>query len=145
MGLDMYLTARLHVYDMTGDIKIEKNNEPYFECDMSIVSSIELQVAYWRKANQIHNWFVKNIQEDVDDCGTYYASREKLDELLKICKRVLETKNSDELPPCWGFFFGSTDIDQWYWEDITATIEQIEAALENPLFNHCSFYYHSSW
>lgn len=45
-------------------------------------------VAYWRKANAIHNWFVENIQNGVDDCGTYEVTKEKLEELLHTCTVV---------------------------------------------------------
>ena len=31
-------------------------------------SRIIEQVGYWRKANQIHNWFVENVQDGEDDC-----------------------------------------------------------------------------
>ena len=28
------------------------------------------EVGYWRKANAIHGWFVRNVQNGKDDCGT---------------------------------------------------------------------------
>ena len=45
-------------------------------------------VGYWRKANQIHNWFVENVQNGVDDCGCYEVTKEQLEELLKTCRIV---------------------------------------------------------
>jgi hypothetical protein len=54
-------------------------------------------------------------------------------------------KAADVLPTTSGFFFGSTDYDQWYVQDIDNTIEQLEAVFANPLFDECCFYYHSSW
>jgi len=50
---------------------------------------VSLTVAYWRKANQIHNWFVENVQGGEDECNPFDASREKLRELVKACKLVL--------------------------------------------------------
>ena len=47
-------------------------------------------VAYWRKANAIHKWFVENVQDGVDDCGRYEVTKEQLQELLKICLMVKE-------------------------------------------------------
>lgn len=48
------------------------------------------QVGYWRKSNEIHNWFVENVQDGVDDCCYHdEVTRETLEELLDICKRVL--------------------------------------------------------
>lgn len=45
-------------------------------------------VGYWRKANQIHNWFVENVQNGIDDCKAYEVTEEKLRELLNTCKMV---------------------------------------------------------
>lgn len=45
-------------------------------------------IGYWRKANHIHNWFVKYVQNEVDDCGVYEVSEDALLELLETCKKV---------------------------------------------------------
>lgn len=52
------------------------------------------EVAYWRKANAIHKWFVDNIQDGIDDCGNYEVTKEDLEELLHVCKLV---KNESRL------------------------------------------------
>lgn len=55
-------------------------------------TSIMEQVGYWRKANHIHNWFVENIQDGVDDCHYHReVTEEDLGELLDVCKRVLDS------------------------------------------------------
>jgi len=46
------------------------------------------------------------------------------------------------LPNQSGFFFGSTDYDEWYLRDIEATIEGLEIALKD---NDGDFYYSASW
>lgn len=46
-------------------------------------------IGYWRKANQIHNWFVKNVQNGVDNCEYYIVSKEQLGDLLSTCQKVL--------------------------------------------------------
>lgn len=51
---------------------------------------IHQNLASWRKANQIHAWFVENVQDGVDDCGCYIVSEDTLEELLGICKQVKE-------------------------------------------------------
>jgi len=45
------------------------------------------------------------------------------------------------LPTTEGFFFGSTDYDQYYYQDILDTKEILEEALKNP----GEYYYESSW
>jgi hypothetical protein len=108
-------------------------------------ASVEVTCAYWRKANQIHAWFVKNIQNGIDDCDSYYVSQDKLIELLALCKHALETKDPSLLPPQEGFFFGGTDIDEWYWKDLTNTINQLERIFALPEIDRLSFSYCSSW
>ena len=100
MGLDMYLdkcNRKAWGYkDM--DIDKMKVNNPalYEELKPFIVmrgeshpwESFFTEVGYWRKANAIHKWFVENVQNDVDDCGSYEVSKEKIEELLGICKTI---------------------------------------------------------
>lgn len=50
------------------------------------------EIGYWRKANQIHNWFVENVQDGVDDCDYHNeVTKEDLEELLYICQRVIDS------------------------------------------------------
>jgi len=55
------------------------------------ISEITEEVAYWRKANQVHKWFVDNVQNGVDDCDHYSVGKKELRELLRLCKVVLES------------------------------------------------------
>jgi hypothetical protein len=58
-------------------------------CSGSPSLDVSVTVAYWRKANAIHAWFVKNVQDGVDECQESYVDREKLKELLDLCEEVL--------------------------------------------------------
>lgn len=107
--------------------------------------TVDFNVAYWRKANQIHAWFVDNVQDGKDECQRSYVSREKLKELRDLCVLARKTKNAALLEPRSGFFFGSTDIDEWYWKDIDQTIEKLGKVLADPALKECDFYYQSSW
>jgi hypothetical protein len=79
----------------------------------------------------------------VDNCGDYYVSSEKLNELLDARKKVQADHSLAEslLPSASGFFFGATDYDEWYYNDIENTIKILEEALEDG----DEFYYSSSW
>ncbi len=57
--------------------------------DMYLTKKRDEEVGYWRKANQIHRWFVSNVQGGKDDCGEYAVPRAKLMELKVICETVL--------------------------------------------------------
>lgn len=156
MGLDMYLYARKYI--SSTPIFSEDDPNRYNELkelagvpkdfpdpDFSH-AQVTHNVAYWRKANAIHNWFVKNIQDDVDDCKTYYVSKESIEILLETCKKVKADPDLAEalLPPVDGFFFGGTEIDEWYFQDIDNTIEQLENCVKY-FDNNWSFEYMSSW
>lgn len=51
---------------------------------------ISEELGYWRKANHIHNWFVNNVQDGVDDCCYHNEiTKEVLEELRDTCIEVL--------------------------------------------------------
>lgn len=157
MGLDQYLYANVYLSDGSW-LGAERNKafekvKEVLEADSFInkdypSASVNVKVGYWRKANQIHNWFVENVQDGEDNCAEYYVSRDQLQELLQVCKEVKASKHpdvvNDLLPPAQGFFFGSYEIDDWYWEQIDDTIEQLERVL-SKVPEDWSFAYQSSW
>jgi hypothetical protein len=148
MGLDMYLNARSYSskYFNTPNTEI-LNNLPFQPAVIDDTRGIEVEwtVAYWRKANQIHNWFVDNVQGGEDECRPHYVSKEKLEELRDLCLDVLKTKDATKLPPSEGFFFGSSEIDEWYWEDVEQTADVLTKILDDPNFDKFDFQYRSSW
>lgn len=76
MGLDMMLFARKRINGMR---------------DKDIIKLTE--IAYWRKANQIHNWFCKNCaRQNQEDYDNILVTKQDLEELLETCVAVL--KNS---------------------------------------------------
>ncbi len=145
MGLDMYLEKEIYVganyehNNVNGVIDIKQDAIP-IKIDLSKVNSITERVGYWRKANQIHKWFVNNVQDGEDDCKKYGVPFEKLLELKSLCEKVLQEKNPEHLPPEKGFFFGSTEADEYYFGKIKETIEIIEA-----LDPEGEYYYRASW
>jgi hypothetical protein len=109
---------------------------------------IREEVGYWRKANQIHNWFVENVQDGIDDCCYHReVTKEDLEELLDVCHEVICNPDLAELrlPTQSGFFFGSTEYGDWYMSQIHETIEVIEVALKTTDFEKEMIYYCSSW
>lgn len=163
------------------DFYKQKKYTRHFDWDKNDTCAYETiftEIAYWRKANEIHNYFVEYAQHGVDDCGTYDVSKKQLEDLLYKCKEVkriavLEKSkvvngytfqngkeipmyedgeviaNEDEvaaiLPTRSGFFFGSTDYDKYYMEDINYTIDVLERVLAETDFDTEAVCYHSSW
>lgn len=112
--------------------------------------NVSFCVAYWRKANQIHNWFVKNVQNGKDDCGEYYVEREQLQKLLNICEYVLQKKDDFEvakevLPTSQGFFFGDSQYNDSYYDDLQRTIDKLINILTKEKYNQYYFLYRASW
>lgn len=154
MGLDQYLHAKKYTSnsDWRGDEEKQifstlskLANVDEFIDDHSPSITMEVCVAYWRKQNAIHNWFVQNCQDGVDECQQVSVEREKLEELRDTCRKVLADLSlaDDLLPTTEGFFFGSTDYDDWYKEGLTYTADKIDKLLTMP--DEWWFYYQSSW
>jgi len=154
MGLDMYLTAERYMskyFDENDTQKIAAINEIFDiegEDDGDYgAQSVIFKVAYWRKANAIHQWFVDNVQDGVDECQKAYVSREQLQTLLDLCKEIVESPKKGEklLPTQGGFFFGSTEYDEYYMQDVKHTVDRLEKILKDSALDKCDFYYQSSW
>lgn len=161
MGLDMYLSAEHRLFSLRDNNGLARAvnaavNQHLEEqgsafragtINNGVGSCVRVDAAYWRKANAIHKWFVDNVQDGTDDCERYYVSREQLADLAKLC--AVEIKAYDNgspgefLPTMDGFFFGSTNYDEWYRNDLEETIRMIENALQLP--EGWEFYYQSSW
>ena len=151
MGLDMYLFIRESEYaskhysvggklkvkypkeilDIFENFKDENYKDENVWDDRSVSRTTDYKVGYWRKANHIHRWFVKNCADGVDECQDIYVSLPELIELDKACREVLNdhSKASELLPTQDGFFFGGTEYDEYYFKDIEDTMEIIEKAI----------------
>jgi hypothetical protein len=165
MGLDMFLHAKKYISEHFKEEGEATNTKELIKKATNInldPSEVSFRVMYWRKANAIHLWFVNNCQEGNDDCGEYYVSREQLRELLEIINKILgKTSNKKEnilaaldkesvakklLPTTSGFFFGGTDYNEYYWDDLKRTQEILSDIFNHPeKYNGLDFYYSSSW
>lgn len=155
MGLDMYLSAKKFHSD--AEWRPEETRAEFKRLKQaSGVATVfdkqdlphiylEVSVGYWRKQNAIHQWFVDNCQDGMDDCRTSYVSRDQLNELKQLCQQIIDDPKeaNDLLPTQSGFFFGSTEYDEWYFEGLKDTVEIVDRALAMP--DEWEFEYHSSW
>jgi len=150
MGLDMYLSAKRYVSEYRkGDEALRGELNKLTEMTGGLeIQEVVCEAMYWRKANAIHDWFVKNVQDGVDNCGSYYVPKEKLKELLELCKEVMANKGRANklLPTASGFFFGTLDYGDYYFEDVQSTITRLEELMSNSeIADNFEFYYQSSW
>ena len=149
MGLDMYLYKRSWIQssewvkpEFREEITMTRGGE---SVDTSRIKYVIEEMGYWRKANAIHRWFVEKVQGGTDDCGEYRVTREQLEELKADCEKALAEEHSREevMPTQSGFFFGSTEYDDYYESDLKRTIEIVEDCLSDKEAD--DFYYWSSW
>ena len=168
MGLDQYLYRREYVggwdwktVETDGREKaLYDNIIDYLGIDSVEASPhahIDVCVAYWRKANAVHGWFVNNLANGVDECQPIHVTRQDLVDLREACESVLcvptnvtgrleDTVAEAGLQPTPGFFFGSYDLDEWYMNDLELTVKQIDAILATVKeTDWVDFIYQASW
>lgn len=175
MGLDHWLNRKINLRTQYSHINTKVNKIETTAYDAKIflptenVDSICYEIICWRKANAIHRWFVENIQDGKDDCEYYSVSIDELKSFLKTLKRVEEIKleiikehgsikkdislrHKDELsrilPPQEGFFFGNAEYGEWYFEDVSSTIVELEKEFKFIDENNkleIEYEYSSSW
>ena len=113
--------------------------------DMYLYKKQVNEVAYWRKANAIHGWII-NRTNAVDDCTPINLYKQDIIDLRNTCQEVLidPSKAEELLPPMGGFFFGSTDINDWYLENVKETVEKLTTII-NQSIDDATFEYQASW
>lgn len=158
VGLDQYLYAKQYVsgYSFQNEddkkayrIIIDASGLGDVACQDSPSATVSVTVAYWRKANAIHHWFVTQCQNGRDECQEAPVSREQIEALIAASKEALAAYEAGEkhkagelLTPTSGFFFGSTEVDDYYASDLKITIAQLEPLLK---LEGVDFSYQASW
>lgn len=150
MGLDMYLKRNMYqnenVLSITPKQSFKKEGfEELITRALKPATSylqpnIGNNIAVWRKANAIHQWFISNCADDVDECQAIDVSVEKLQQLKNICEKILKQPTNTSLmiellPPKSGFFFGGTclsdpDTLEEYLDDVKYTDDILSNELE---------------
>ncbi len=105
---------------------------------------LTIRVAYWRKFNALHAWFVANVQDDEDNCGAYIVTIDHLKKLQKDLSELTPETASTILPTQVGFFFGGVDYDEYYWQDVERLKHEVVFLISQQ--PHDTVYtYSSSW
>ena len=76
-----------------------------------------------------------------------YVSVSRIKELRDLCNRVLENHDLAPklLPTCEGFFFGTQDYDDWYFDNIQYTKELLDSVIELADEGEYDIMYEASW
>lgn len=105
-------------------------------------------VGYFRKVNFLVKYF-SDLGFDVENQTPFYINKDQVTELRDRCQRVLDDHSlaEDLLPTMGGFFFGSTDYDEYYFEDVEEVLKYCEESLL-PMFDELDdreSIYFSTW
>ena len=97
------------------------------EEDRIIKNAYRKEDAYFRKVNFIYAYFQNKLVEE-----EAWVTREDLEDLIDKCEKILADHSLAEelLPTQSGFFFGSTDYDDWYFSDVKSCLKQMTKLLK---------------
>jgi len=150
MGLDMYLSKKTYVKNWAHKedkhrVVVTLNDQTRLDIRPDRVTDVVEEVMYWRKVNAVHAWFVENVQDGIDECQESRVTIEQLDELATICEKVIRDKNPELLPASSGFFFGSTEYDEYYYQEVEETAKVLREEIRNNQEEYPEYFYQASW
>ncbi len=148
MGLDQTIYRRTRAGDPVDTETLTFGTNEEYEKEKEFIS--------WRKMNAIHGWMVKHVMDGIDENEgkSYWISYSNLLDFYDQLVKARLTRDATIFPPTKGFFFGGAEVDEYYWEELLWTIEQLqdtitemkEAIKTDELINYeYSFWYESSW
>lgn len=101
------------------------------------------ELGYFRKVNFLVEYF------NLENCVDHICTIEELDTLLSKCNTVLEKREEsvshETLPTTEGFFFGSTNYDDWYYKDTESVRDSIIKALNHWDEDKEELIFHAWW
>ena len=150
MGLDMYMSANRWLLGESYGKPIDQMSYEIVTTSLGLTqididklprknATVSITVGYWRKAHDIHQWFVDNVQNGEDNCAQYDVSRTELIELKEAIQRVLADPDQYHTE-----FSSNYDWDSDVEAVFTRTWANIDLWL-SPTYNNFDFQYSSSW
>lgn len=153
----VFRQARQHVekwkekYDKLNSLEIKVKEEKKIE--QLAAKKESMHIAYWEEANQIHYWFVMNIQKGKDDKRNHHTGKDVIKRLIKTCEELYELyekkghiddelikEAKEKMPPKDGIQFGENEINEKYFEQIQATLKMLKRTLKSVKKEHVLFY-----
>lgn len=112
-GKDVYTPVPVTVFEEERDKILKDHYAPY--------------IGYFRKVNFFYRYFADKLIDEVA-----WIEREDLVDIIDRCEKVLKDHSLAEklLPTQSGFFFGSTDYNEWYFEDVKDCLKQMKGLLK---------------
>ena len=124
------------------------------------------QLARIVKANQIFNWFIKNVMNGTPDGEYHEVTKDQLMDLLNVCKNVrngftlidhdeddgdtysVDKEIAQEQLPIMekqGYFFGTKNYDANYARHVVEMIDILENVLNTTDFDKETVYFNAIW
>jgi len=143
MGLDMYLSEERYFsnYDHAEEkerarahsVALAAGFDPaLLDRNGSVTAAVN--IAYWRKAHWLHEWFVNNIQNGEDNCGSHSVELEHLKEILDGCRAIMvfrATASIADAEECMNDSFPCQyPHGEWIWESVQDTIDQLQLIVD---------------
>ena len=83
---------------------------------------------YFRKVNCIYAYFADRLEDEIAE-----VTKDDVTDIISRATKVLAERDEETsmstLPTQGGFFFGSTDYDEWYYQDMVDIIKQFSELL----------------
>lgn len=95
-----------------------------------LASFVNGEDMYYRKVNFLYAYFADRL--DNEQC---IVTLEDCKKIIKYAETILETRDTDLaeklLPTQSGFFFGSTEYDDYYFDDVKDVLEQFSEYIDD--------------
>lgn len=97
--------------------------------DYIIDACISKEDMYYRKVNFLYAFFTDKLTEEEQRC---VVTKEEVETIISNCQKVLADHSLADslLPTQSGFFFGSTEYNEWYFNDVKNVLNQFTKYLE---------------
>ena len=116
----------------------------------SVQTETRYQIGYFRKFNALHSYIVKTFANGVDNCQDVLLYKEDVEKIKKVLDDVLNVHQQAEkakeiLPTQSGYFFGGTDYDEFYFNEVKVAADLMQNLLDNFDFESYQLVYRASW
>ena len=116
----------------------------------SVQTETRYQIGYFRKFNALHSYIVKTFANGIDNCQDILLYKEDVEKIKKVLDDVLNVHQQAEkakeiLPTQSGYFFGGTDYDEFYFDEVKVAADLMQKLLNNFDFESYQLVYRASW
>lgn len=110
--------------------KIRKDIQEWYDKEPTYADHGISDIGYFRKVNFLMEFFAYT-----GNCEFKEIRKEELEDLKERCNAVLTASNrrekaEDLLPTQSGFFYGSTEYDEWYFRDVDEVYKWVLGVLD---------------